>query len=88
MVATNTLALQDQLVNKDIPQVQAMLAVRPPGQASVDPNAPADPLAPAEADGAYEPPALQAAVLKGAAALPVHAAAARVADQPRFRPWS
>ena len=30
VVATNTIALQDQLVEKDIPQVQALLAVRPP----------------------------------------------------------
>ena len=35
VVATNTLALQDQLVNKDIPQVQAMLAVRPPGRPAI-----------------------------------------------------
>jgi DNA polymerase-3 subunit epsilon/ATP-dependent DNA helicase DinG len=32
VVATNTLALQDQLVEKDIPQVQALLAARPPTQ--------------------------------------------------------
>jgi DNA polymerase-3 subunit epsilon/ATP-dependent DNA helicase DinG len=51
VVATNTIALQDQLVQKDIPQVQALLAVRPP----VDPYA----------DDYDEPPVLEAAVLKG-----------------------
>jgi DNA polymerase-3 subunit epsilon/ATP-dependent DNA helicase DinG len=51
LVATNTIALQDQLVEKDIPQVQALLAVRPP------------PLAQASAE--EEEPVLQAAVLKG-----------------------
>ena len=59
VVATNTLALQDQLVTKDIPQVQAMLAVRPPADAG----------AAGRRGGAdetpTEPPALQAAVLKG-----------------------
>jgi DNA polymerase-3 subunit epsilon/ATP-dependent DNA helicase DinG len=30
VVATNTITLQDQLVEKDIPQVQALLAARPP----------------------------------------------------------
>ena len=76
VVATNTLALQDQLVTKDIPQVQAMLAVRPP----------ADPHAPAEADEAYDPPALQAAVLKGRQNYLCMRAAARVAHQPRALP--
>ena len=65
VVATNTLALQDQLVTKDIPQVQAMLAVRPPGRPPADPHAPADLHAPAATDAAYELPALEAAVLKG-----------------------
>ncbi len=51
IVATNTIALQDQLVEKDIPQIQALLAVRPP----TNPHA--------DEDG--EPPILQAAVLKG-----------------------
>jgi DNA polymerase-3 subunit epsilon/ATP-dependent DNA helicase DinG len=51
VVATNTIALQDQLVEKDIPQVQALLAARPPA----DPHLSTLP----------EPPALQAAVLKG-----------------------
>lgn len=49
VIATNTIALQDQLVQKDIPQVQALLAVKPPPAAA--------------AEG--EEPVLQAAVLKG-----------------------
>jgi ATP-dependent DNA helicase DinG len=51
VVATNTMALQDQLVQKDIPQVQALLAARPP--------------AGPRADEHEEPPFLQASVLKG-----------------------
>ncbi len=49
LIATNTIALQDQLISKDIPQVQALLAVHPP---------------PSTADGGEET-VLQAAVLKG-----------------------
>ena len=63
VVATNTLALQDQLVHKDIPQVQALLAVRPPGP----PHAGAQDAAQGDDKDTppAEPPALQAAVLKG-----------------------
>jgi DNA polymerase-3 subunit epsilon/ATP-dependent DNA helicase DinG len=64
VVATNTIALQDQLVLKDIPQVQALLAVRPPSrsaQAAANGSSDAD----SDLGGEQEMPVLHAALLKG-----------------------
>ncbi len=65
LIATNTIALQDQLVNKDIPQVQALLAARPPGSppiAAEERERQIDGQSERQAD---EEVVLQAAVLKG-----------------------
>ena len=58
LIATNTIALQDQLVDKDIPQMQALLAARPPRSTEVETGE-------AEQAGETEEIVLQAAVLKG-----------------------
>jgi DNA polymerase-3 subunit epsilon/ATP-dependent DNA helicase DinG len=62
VIATNTIALQDQLVEKDIPQVQALLAVRPPQRQATTPAAQS---AARDGEEFAEPQVLQAAVLKG-----------------------